>query len=249
MVLIGMEDEVAVAREVERAAGEGVVNLAGQTKLPELIALVAGAHCAVMHDSGPMHLATALGPPDGGHLRADQPSADRPVPPPGSGRPAGPAVFALLYQTSGRLPLRPPVHAGPLPGCYHGQTPVIMLAGSEGFVSKRLATVLPVLLLPPRGQRTDYARSRRAPVLVTSAGDYNAERQLVTLGVGRDGGVSIGDRFWLFNQDNITGTGSVYLVAPTQSVGRLSFTGKGIGGKQSAAVLVGASLPSLRLQR
>jgi len=40
-----------------------VVNLAGQTKLPELIALVAGAALCVMHDSGPMHLATAFGRP------------------------------------------------------------------------------------------------------------------------------------------------------------------------------------------
>jgi heptosyltransferase I len=63
VVLVGMEDEIEVAREVEQAAGESVVNLAGQTKLPELIALVAGAALVVMHDSGPMHLATALGRP------------------------------------------------------------------------------------------------------------------------------------------------------------------------------------------
>lgn len=63
VVLIGMEDEVDVARQVEQAAGEGIVNLAGRTKLPELIALVAGAAICVMHDSGPMHLATALGRP------------------------------------------------------------------------------------------------------------------------------------------------------------------------------------------
>lgn len=63
VVLIGMEDEVEVARQVQQAAGEGIVNLAGQTKLPELIALVAGAAMAVMHDSGPMHLATAVGRP------------------------------------------------------------------------------------------------------------------------------------------------------------------------------------------
>lgn len=63
VVLIGTEDEIEVARRVEQAAGEGVINLAGQTKLPEVIALVAGAALAVMHDSGPMHLATALGRP------------------------------------------------------------------------------------------------------------------------------------------------------------------------------------------
>ncbi|MGQ9651510.1 MAG: lipopolysaccharide heptosyltransferase II [Phycisphaerae bacterium] len=63
VVLIGMADEVDVAQHVEQAAGEGIVNLAGRTKLPELIALVAGAAICVMHDSGPMHLATALGRP------------------------------------------------------------------------------------------------------------------------------------------------------------------------------------------
>lgn len=63
VVLIGMDDEVEVCRAVEQAGGKGVVNLAGQTKLPEVIALVAGAALCVMHDSGPMHLATALGRP------------------------------------------------------------------------------------------------------------------------------------------------------------------------------------------
>ncbi|HPD31739.1 MAG TPA: lipopolysaccharide heptosyltransferase I [Phycisphaerae bacterium] len=63
VVLIGMEDEAGVAWQVEQAAGEGIVNLAGRTKLPELIALVAGAALCVMHDSGPMHLATALDRP------------------------------------------------------------------------------------------------------------------------------------------------------------------------------------------
>lgn len=63
VVLIGMEDEAQVAEEVQQAAGDGVVNLAGRTKLPELIALVSGAALCLMHDSGPMHLATALGRP------------------------------------------------------------------------------------------------------------------------------------------------------------------------------------------
>jgi len=117
-------------------------------------------------------------------------------------------------------------------------------------VRKRLTTVLPVLFLASTAaaQTTRESDVSLTPVLVTRAGDYNTERQIVSLGVGRDEGVSVGDRFWLFNEDNITGTGSVYLVSATQSVGRLSFTAKGISRKQLAVVLVGASLPALRPQ-
>jgi len=63
VVLIGMISEAGIAQQVADLAGGKVVNLAGKTKLPELIALVDGARVAVMHDSGPMHLATALGKP------------------------------------------------------------------------------------------------------------------------------------------------------------------------------------------
>jgi ADP-heptose:LPS heptosyltransferase len=63
VVLTGMVEEVDVARRVTERAGGRIVNLAGNTKLAEVIALVAGAACVVMHDSGPMHLATALNKP------------------------------------------------------------------------------------------------------------------------------------------------------------------------------------------
>ncbi len=63
IVLIGMDVEKRIADEVQRLAGGAAVNLAGETTLAELIALVDGATAAVMHDSGPMHLATALGKP------------------------------------------------------------------------------------------------------------------------------------------------------------------------------------------
>lgn len=63
VVLIGMDSEIPLAMQVEQLAPGGVINLAGQTNLSELIALVDGAEAAVMHDSGPMHLATALNKP------------------------------------------------------------------------------------------------------------------------------------------------------------------------------------------
>ena len=63
VVLIGMDVEVPLANEVAQLAGNGIINLAGQTSLAELTALVAGATAVVMHDSGPMHLATAFNKP------------------------------------------------------------------------------------------------------------------------------------------------------------------------------------------
>jgi lipopolysaccharide heptosyltransferase II len=59
-VLIGMDSEVALADQV---AGAGAINLAGRTSLSEVIALVEGAALVLMHDSGPMHLATAFNKP------------------------------------------------------------------------------------------------------------------------------------------------------------------------------------------
>lgn len=62
-VLVGMDSERDVAAQIAEHAGDGVVNLAGRTSLAELIALVDEAVVVLMHDSGPMHLATALNRP------------------------------------------------------------------------------------------------------------------------------------------------------------------------------------------
>jgi lipopolysaccharide heptosyltransferase II len=62
-VLVGMDDERAIADDVAEQAGGPIVNLAGRTSLEELKALVEGAALAVMHDSGPMHLAVAFHTP------------------------------------------------------------------------------------------------------------------------------------------------------------------------------------------
>ncbi|MHC4445607.1 MAG: lipopolysaccharide heptosyltransferase II [Planctomycetota bacterium] len=63
VILVGMASESAIAQQVTQLAGGRVVNLIGKTKLAELIVLVDGATVAIMHDSGPMHLATALNKP------------------------------------------------------------------------------------------------------------------------------------------------------------------------------------------
>jgi lipopolysaccharide heptosyltransferase I len=62
-VLLGAADERAAADAVERSSRTPIVNLAGQTSLRELCAVLALARCVVCNDSGPMHLAAALGRP------------------------------------------------------------------------------------------------------------------------------------------------------------------------------------------
>jgi lipopolysaccharide heptosyltransferase II len=62
VILIGSDRERARCDEVA-ALAPGVVNLAGETTLPELAALIRHAAVCVTNDSGPMHLAVALGRP------------------------------------------------------------------------------------------------------------------------------------------------------------------------------------------
>jgi ADP-heptose:LPS heptosyltransferase len=49
--------------EVELAGRVGGINVAGRTTLRQLVALLDGASLVVANDSGPMHIAAALGKP------------------------------------------------------------------------------------------------------------------------------------------------------------------------------------------
>lgn len=66
VVLAGLEDEKPIAARVvslcDVPAGR-LIDMTGRTSLGEMMALVDGAAVSVMHDSGPMHLATALRKP------------------------------------------------------------------------------------------------------------------------------------------------------------------------------------------
>jgi heptosyltransferase I len=62
VTLIGSERERALCDEVAKLS-PGAVNLAGETTLSELAALLSRATICVTNDSGPMHLAVALGRP------------------------------------------------------------------------------------------------------------------------------------------------------------------------------------------
>jgi ADP-heptose:LPS heptosyltransferase len=62
-VLVGASSDVAFATAVAQAARVPVINLAGRTSLRDLIGIFHRAHGAFGPDSGPMHIAAAVGTP------------------------------------------------------------------------------------------------------------------------------------------------------------------------------------------
>lgn len=66
VVLIGSEDEADLGESIERALGEQrgrVVNLIGRTSFKILGAVLERCECLITGDTGPMHLAAAVGTP------------------------------------------------------------------------------------------------------------------------------------------------------------------------------------------
>ncbi|MEI7766192.1 MAG: lipopolysaccharide heptosyltransferase II [Phycisphaerae bacterium] len=63
VVLLGSPDERALCTEIAQQANAGVLNLAGQTDLAGMIALLKLADLVIGNDSGPLHVAVALGRP------------------------------------------------------------------------------------------------------------------------------------------------------------------------------------------
>lgn len=63
LVLTGSPADAPQVAALARAVGRPVVNLAGRTTLPELAALFREARLVIGNDSGPLHLAAAVGTP------------------------------------------------------------------------------------------------------------------------------------------------------------------------------------------
>lgn len=63
VVLVGGPSEVAFAQQVSEAMGTAVANLSGKTSLRDLIGIFHRARLAMGPDSGPMHIAAAMGIP------------------------------------------------------------------------------------------------------------------------------------------------------------------------------------------
>ena len=64
-MVLGGPDEVEIAARLERLVGDGerLVNLAGLTTIHESAALIERCDLFLGNDSGPMHVATAVGTP------------------------------------------------------------------------------------------------------------------------------------------------------------------------------------------
>ena len=63
IIATGTASEKAVAEELKNLANAPIANLAGQTSLTELVALLKSAKLVVSNDTGPGHIAAALGSP------------------------------------------------------------------------------------------------------------------------------------------------------------------------------------------
>jgi lipopolysaccharide heptosyltransferase I len=63
VVFVGSADETPLARAVAARLAGPVLDLTGRTTLPQLAAVLAGADAVLANDTGPLHLAAALGRP------------------------------------------------------------------------------------------------------------------------------------------------------------------------------------------
>lgn len=63
IALIGGEDESALCQRIAEAAGSRCLNMAGRLSLPETAALLKNCHAVVSADTGPAHIAVAVGTP------------------------------------------------------------------------------------------------------------------------------------------------------------------------------------------
>jgi len=63
IAIIGGPDEVEDCAAIAEQGGEGVINLNGQTSIPEIVPLAEGACCIVGNDTGAAHVASCAGRP------------------------------------------------------------------------------------------------------------------------------------------------------------------------------------------
>lgn len=63
IIVFGGHKEIDIAKEIADVADAPVLNLAGKTSVRELMALIARCRLIITNDSGPMHIAAALGIP------------------------------------------------------------------------------------------------------------------------------------------------------------------------------------------
>ncbi len=63
LAVLGGREDMPLGEQVRRAAPEAVWDLTGRTELPEMVEWIRQAEVVVSNDTGPMHVAAALGKP------------------------------------------------------------------------------------------------------------------------------------------------------------------------------------------
>ena len=81
IVLIGAADEIEISQKVAAQMRQPVLNLTGKTKLAESVALLSVADALISNDTGPAHIAAALGRPTFVIFGPTEPKTTRPYGP------------------------------------------------------------------------------------------------------------------------------------------------------------------------
>jgi len=104
IAITGSRGESGLVREIEEASDRPLWNLAGRCSLPDLVALLARASLLVSNDTGPVHLASALGVPVLGLYGPNLPSLYGPLSAGSIGfhdaPPCSPCITNFNYKTS-----------------------------------------------------------------------------------------------------------------------------------------------------
>ena len=79
IILFGGPGERDIAEEIVRASGCSLLNMAGQTTIRGLMALLSQCRLLITNDSGPMHIAAALGVPVAAIFGSTDPALTTPI--------------------------------------------------------------------------------------------------------------------------------------------------------------------------
>jgi lipopolysaccharide heptosyltransferase I len=63
IVAVGVKSEQEIVERIQKQSMVPIVNLAGKTNIPQLVALLAGSKAVISNDTGPSHIAAALNVP------------------------------------------------------------------------------------------------------------------------------------------------------------------------------------------
>lgn len=79
ILFVGVEDEIPIIAEIQRLMQAASINIAGKTTLTQLASILHISHMFIGNDSGPMHLAAAVGTPTIGLYGPGDPTRFGPV--------------------------------------------------------------------------------------------------------------------------------------------------------------------------